>query len=183
MILGLEKINGSQNLQGTFEAFKFSETSLVRFQVNVQFCVGDCKPSVCGDGIVSLGRKKRETPEDVQDVLDMDTDLVKEIFVESGSSVERLTSRDLIQEQYPAGTVFIRGQVTSSDSDIVCTSWPVVLAASAGIVFLQLCIIATCITCLYTSHKRRYQHHTKTAPFYLSPSPPHQYQCPLYNRR
>ena len=33
---GLSKLDGSQNLQGTFEAFKFSESSVVRFQVSVQ---------------------------------------------------------------------------------------------------------------------------------------------------
>ena len=32
---GLEKVGGSGDLQGSFEAFKFSETSLVRFQVDI----------------------------------------------------------------------------------------------------------------------------------------------------
>ena len=32
---GLEKIPDSQDLQGSFEAFKFSDTSVVKFQVNV----------------------------------------------------------------------------------------------------------------------------------------------------
>ena len=104
MFSGLERINGSQNLQGSFEAFKFSETSLVRFQVNVQFCVGECRPAVCGDGVISFGRKKRETGETMnnlhpQDLLDMDTNLIKEIFVESGSSVERLISKVSFQKK------------------------------------------------------------------------------------
>ena len=32
---GLERVGGSSDLQGSFEAFKFSETSLVRFQVDI----------------------------------------------------------------------------------------------------------------------------------------------------
>ena len=32
---GLEKVAGSNDLQGTFEAFKFSDSSVVRFQVRV----------------------------------------------------------------------------------------------------------------------------------------------------
>ena len=32
---GLERVGGSGDLQGSFEAFKFSETSLVRFQVDI----------------------------------------------------------------------------------------------------------------------------------------------------
>ena len=33
LLPGLERVGGSGDLQGSFEAFKFSETSLVRFQV------------------------------------------------------------------------------------------------------------------------------------------------------
>jgi len=168
---GLEKIENSNNLQGSFEAFKFSETSLVRFQVSVQFCVGECKPVNCDDGIVSFGRRRRDTEhslingeEDLvfdeklnQQVLDIDTNLVKEIFVQSGTTIERLTTLEDFEDkdQSGGGSVFIRGEhVLTPDSDVVCTTWPVVLAASAGVVFLQLCIIATCLTCLYTSHKQ-----------------------------
>ena len=31
---GLEKVPGSEDLQGSFEAFKFSDTSVVKFQVS-----------------------------------------------------------------------------------------------------------------------------------------------------
>ena len=129
--------------------------------------MGECKPVSCEDGISSFGRRRRDTELDLlgqgkeiifdeklnQEVLDVDTDLVKEIFVESGTTVERLTLENPgDRSDYPAGSVHsVRGEL---DSDIVCTSWPVVLAASAGVVFLQLCIIATCLTCLYTSHKQ-----------------------------
>ena len=115
---GLQKIPGSRDLQGSFEAFKFSDTSVVRFQVNVQFCVDECNPVDCGDGLQSYGRKKRspanlislnntltvnlpqkKVPEPFasrlvyddnlgQEVLYSDTPLSKEIYVESGTKVD-----------------------------------------------------------------------------------------------
>ena len=117
---GLEKIPGSRDLQGRFEAFKFSDTSVVRFQVNVQFCVDECNPVACGDGIESYGRRRR-SPDNLltlnntltvnlatprvpklyasrfvydenlgQEVLYSDTPLSKEIYVESGTRVDSL---------------------------------------------------------------------------------------------
>ena len=114
---GLQKPPDSQDLQGSFEAFKFSDTSVVRFQVNVQFCVDECNPVECGDGLQSYGRRKRSPdslisktltvdlpPPDVpesfasrlvyddylgQEVLYSDTPLSKEIYVESGTTVDR----------------------------------------------------------------------------------------------
>ena len=138
----------------------------MRFQVSVKFCVGECLPVNCDDGVVSYGRRRRretgvEEQENVvvyddrlkQEILDIDADLVKEIFVESGTVVDRLSSSEQTIP-YPARDgVYIRGEHVE-DRDIICTSWAVVLAASAGVVFLQLCILATCLTCLYTSHRQ-----------------------------
>ena len=44
---GLQLLPNRRDLQGSFEAFKFSDTSIVRFQVNVQFCVEQCNPVQC----------------------------------------------------------------------------------------------------------------------------------------
>ena len=137
---GLKRVDGSKSLQGSFEAFKFSETSVVRFQVSVQFCVGECRPATCDDGALSLGRRRREVLQEDQEL--QDTDLVKEIFVETAASVG--------QEGAP---LYVRGEVDSVDT--VCTSWPVVVAATAGILFLQLCLVATCLLCLYSSHRNK----------------------------
>ena len=106
---GLEKVPGSEDLQGSFEAFKFSDTSVVKFQVNVAFCVGGCNPVNCGDGLVSYGRRRREaepaesrvmrrdtearlqySAELGQEVLVSSTPLSKEIFVETGTKVDTL---------------------------------------------------------------------------------------------
>ena len=40
----LAPIPGTKSLQGKFEAFKFSKDTLVRFQLNVQFCLDVCEP-------------------------------------------------------------------------------------------------------------------------------------------
>ena len=41
---GLEKDNQTGALLGKFEAFKFSDTTVVNFEVNVQFCQEKCNP-------------------------------------------------------------------------------------------------------------------------------------------
>lgn len=40
----LQKVPDSKSLQGRFEAFKFSEDTVVKFQLNVQFCLEECTP-------------------------------------------------------------------------------------------------------------------------------------------
>ncbi|CAG9863954.1 unnamed protein product [Phyllotreta striolata] len=46
-------------LTAVFQAFKFTDSPIVRFSVNIQFCVGECPPVICGTNIVSHGRKRR----------------------------------------------------------------------------------------------------------------------------
>ena len=41
---GLEKDDQTGSLLGKFEAFKFSDTTVVNFEVNVQFCQDRCNP-------------------------------------------------------------------------------------------------------------------------------------------
>jgi hypothetical protein len=175
---GLQKIPGSRDLQGSFEAFKFSDTSVVRFQVNVQFCVDECNPVVCTNGIRSYGRKKRSpdslisqtltvdlpapnVPEAFasrlvyddylgQEVLLSDTPLSKEIYVESGTKVDRFRDPRLKADN---NGVFIWGDY--EDGEVVCTTWPVIIATGAAVIFLQLCIISTCLLCLCTNRRSK----------------------------
>jgi len=175
---GLQKIPGSRDLQGSFEAFKFSDTSVVRFQVNVQFCVDECNPVVCTNGIRSYGRKRRspdslisrtltvdlpakEVPEAFasrlvyddylgQEVLVSNTPLSKEIYVESGTKVDNFRDPRLKAEN---NGVFIWGDY--EDGEVVCTTWPVIIATGAAVIFLQLCIISTCLLCLCTTRRTR----------------------------
>lgn len=79
--------------------------------MNVAFCVGGCNPVNCGDGLVSYGRKKRESEAvsymvrrdtavessslvyDVdlgQEILISSTPLSKEIYVETGTKVDSI---------------------------------------------------------------------------------------------
>ena len=39
------------------------------------------------------------------------------------------------------------------EGDVVCTTLPVVVATGAAVVFLQLCILVTCILCIYTARR------------------------------
>jgi len=172
---GLSKIDGSQDLQGTFEAFKFSESSVVRFQVSVQFCVGDCQPVNCDDGKESFGRRKRsvvtlapsqdfsiatlptmegEDGEAMashlvyddrigQEIIDGDSELSKEIYVESGTTVDKI--RD------PYGGLGEGRSIETLGGEMVCTTMTVLVAASVGVVLLQVSILTTCLLCLYFS--------------------------------
>ena len=92
-----------------------------------------------------------------EEVLELQTELVKEIFVTSPATATA-TALDLEGRR---GPVFVRGEVRSSE--LVCTSWPVVLAVTAGVIFLQLCLLSTCLLCLYTSHSSHSSHTAKLA--------------------
>ena len=50
---------------------------------------------------------------------------------------------------YHLDLVFILGG--GEDEEVVCTTLPVLITAGAALVFLQLCILATCLLCLYRS--------------------------------
>ena len=106
---GLAKDPETGALLGKFEAFKFSDTTVVNFEVNVQFCQDKCNPVDCGDGVLSYGkRKKRQALDETiqkmgadklvfdpnlgQEVILYDTPLRKQIFVDPGIRVNRFTA-------------------------------------------------------------------------------------------
>ena len=88
-----------------------------------------------------------------EQVLELETDLVKEIFVENSVTATALES------DQSGAPLYVRGEV--GERDLVCTSWPVVVALTAGIIFLQLCLLSTCLLCLYTSHSNHSDHKLK----------------------
>uniref|UniRef100_T1KJV3 ZP domain-containing protein n=1 Tax=Tetranychus urticae TaxID=32264 RepID=T1KJV3_TETUR len=45
----MERVPGSKSLQGKFDAFKFADDEIVRFQVNVHFCLQKCPQPTCYD--------------------------------------------------------------------------------------------------------------------------------------
>lgn len=116
----LNKIPNSKSLQGKFDAFKFADDEIVRFQVNVHFCLHECGQPQCDPILPNLteefntsitttdsptsindtlperffNRKKRETTRtnnQLKTVLP-DYPLQKEIIVEGLSSAQRESS-------------------------------------------------------------------------------------------
>merc|ERR1712012_1403028 len=85
-------------------------------------------------------------------VISGDSQLSKEIIVDSGTKIDSF--RDP-RSQEDLG-VFVKGDY--SEGEVVCTTWPVVIATGAAVVFLQLCILTTSILCLYTARRSRGRH-------------------------
>ncbi|XP_069974674.1 uncharacterized protein [Penaeus vannamei] len=165
----LQPLPGSKSLQGKFEAFKFSEDQVVRFQVNVQFCLEECKPAQCGN-ILSYGRRRRsvgeggivtlggeysliggeiqleddhdDPPEDDHDTIYHEMPLQKEIIVDS-ETVKPLRA-GLLPEETDAHRL----------AELVCTSREVVIAALVSGAILQVCIILTAIMCVFGRRRK-----------------------------
>ncbi|XP_022257397.1 EGF-like domain-containing protein 2, partial [Limulus polyphemus] len=121
----LERVPNTKILQGNFEAFKFTEDMVVRFQVKVHFCVDQCEVVSCGPN-----RKRRQ----VQDtVIFPDFPLQKEIIVE-GITVVKLNKED-------------KYNVTVQDKGVVCTSKRVVAGITVGLVLLLVAVLGICLGC------------------------------------
>lgn len=177
---GLQKEAGSGALLGRFEAFKFSETTVVNFEVNVQFCQDACNPVDCGNGIRSFGKRRRRRDADAklgalgerlvydpnlgQEVIALDTPLRKQIFVDPGITVNRFTADPLGsgddsrsgQGRSLSGAtggqgVFVEGDF--SEGEVVCTTWTWVWIGVTCIIFLVFSILVVCVLCIYTSRK------------------------------
>ena len=78
-----------------------------------------------------------------QESIDEDTDMTKEIFVKTGTTVDKV--RDL-----PYGL-----ESADQEGELVCTTMTVIIAASIAI------ILTTCLLCLYFSRSSKHQddHH------------------------
>jgi len=169
---GLEKDNQTGALLGKFEAFKFSDTTVVNFEVNVQFCQEKCNPVNCGDGVESYGkRKKRQAdhsnikyhmnpdkmiydPNLQQDVLLNKELLRKQIFVDPGIRVNRFTADEnvsTVDGPISGPGIFVRGEF--EDGDVVCTTWTMVMIAVGCVVFLVISILIVCVLCIYSNRR------------------------------
>ncbi|XP_037068708.1 uncharacterized protein LOC119090015 [Pollicipes pollicipes] len=67
-----------------FEAFKFSEDPVVRFQVTVQFCLDSCRPAQCGSERRHRRAAPRLDPVTHQRTVREEAPLQREIFVDGG---------------------------------------------------------------------------------------------------
>jgi hypothetical protein len=179
---GLTKEPGTGALLGRFEAFKFSETTVVNFEVNVQFCQDQCNPVDCGGGVLSYGRKKRSAdrrqsarqprqlaplPDDLadklvydpnldQDVIVYDTPLRKQIFVDPGIKVNRFTDPTGGEVATGRGFTDENGVFVAGDfdeGDVVCTTWSWVYIGATCMIFLVFSILVVCVLCIYTNRR------------------------------
>ncbi|XP_054714174.1 uncharacterized protein LOC129223837 isoform X2 [Uloborus diversus] len=144
-----EKIPGTKSLQSRFQAFKFSEDPVVRFQVNVHFCLEECNPIICPGGVQSFGkRRKREDMSEIPIVPDYP--LVAAIVVQSASYGN---------DTGPTDSQYIEEKEREMSDELVCTTKTVVVVSSLGALFLQIGLLAACGTCLLLTrkeHKPRY---------------------------
>merc|ERR1719433_352854 len=203
---GLQKDPQTGALLGRFEAFKFRDTTVGNFEVNVQFCQDKCNPVTCGDGVFSYGkRKKRQTSESLfktgrssrmmydpnlgQEVIVYNTPLRKQIFVDPGVTVNRFTADPDEINTAGGGTsgpgIFVKGEF--EEGDVVCTTWTMVIIAIGCVIFLVASILVVCVLCIHSHRKRKGQEETyehtssrfsTATPSYGRPSTP---QSPIYH--
>ncbi|XP_076265631.1 uncharacterized protein LOC143199593 isoform X2 [Rhynchophorus ferrugineus] len=75
-----QTLNGTRRLTGTFEAFKFASSPVVRFSVIIQFCPDQCPAVDCGNSIQSFGRRrKREVSSHVLETINGNTTVQSKI--------------------------------------------------------------------------------------------------------
>ena len=49
--------------------------------------------------------------------------------------------------------VYIRAGSDPGDPEVVCTTMPIIIATGSAVIFLQLCILVTCVLCIYSSRR------------------------------
>jgi hypothetical protein len=102
----LERVKGSKSLQGKFDAFKFSDDEIVRFQVNVHFCLQECSSNFCYESVVpdssennkSFSRFKRSIESKESQPLLPDYPLQREIIVEGLSTQASSPISDILSK-------------------------------------------------------------------------------------
>ncbi|XP_035208056.1 uncharacterized protein LOC118182780 isoform X1 [Stegodyphus dumicola] len=148
-----DKIPGTKSLQSRFQAFKFSEDPVVRFQVNVHFCLEECNPVICPGGTQSWGkRRKREDTEEIPIVPDYPLDAV--IVVEGAL---------FGNNSGPTGSQYVDERGIDMSDELVCTTKTVVVVSSLGALFLQIGLLAACATCLLLTRKEKRPRYSEDA--------------------
>ena len=78
-----------------------------------------------------------------QEVIEGVSDLSKEIYVETGTTIDRIRDPYGLEEE--------------AEEEMVCTTMTVIIAASAGVVLLQISILSTCLLCLYMTRQPKHR--------------------------
>lgn len=135
----LERVPGTRALQGRFDAFKFPDDVVVRFRVSIHFCLDECEPVSCSEGVSSFGkRKKRQIVSSTTPVLN-DYPLQREIIVE-GITVTRITESPNSDDE-------------SSNKEKVCTTKTIMVVAIIAAISVQIGILAVCVTCIVLNRR------------------------------
>uniref|UniRef100_A0A6P6YG15 Uncharacterized protein LOC113797539 n=1 Tax=Dermatophagoides pteronyssinus TaxID=6956 RepID=A0A6P6YG15_DERPT len=144
----LEKIPNSKGLQGKFDAFKFADDVVVRFQVNVQFCLQECLPVNCDHSrhvdsellknVQSWGRRRRRRSITADDkkFLTNNTELHREIIVES---ISRLNDNDVNQQE--------KLLAEQQQQQMYCATKTTMIIGIITLFMLQVTIIGSILAC------------------------------------
>ncbi|GAB6022223.1 hypothetical protein CHUAL_006357 [Chamberlinius hualienensis] len=138
---GLFASSHSKTLQGEFRAFKFSDDVIVRFHMNVQFCVNNCPIINCNELNGGGRRNKRsEWPIGSQEGLkDPFLPLQKEIIVDGSIDGSALP--------------FSIGH--NMEEELVCVTKTVFIVVVVIVVIVQLCLLVTSVICIWVAKKYR----------------------------
>ncbi|CAG7828367.1 unnamed protein product [Allacma fusca] len=127
--------DGSKSLKGRFEAFKFTNDAVVRFQVTLEFCRSECSPIRC-DGENSHGRKRRAG--DDTEILE----LQREIIV-SGPLDRNPKSPSGHRLSEPSNEMLLCGQKN------------LIIAAIIGFCVMQILIVLCCAICICQKNREK----------------------------
>ncbi|KAK2719719.1 uncharacterized protein LOC136037285 [Artemia franciscana] len=155
-------IPDGNNLQSSYEAFRFTESYGVIFQCNVRYCLGQCEPAKCpwgSDSYEAWGRKRRsistgskvhihtqKSTSSGED--DVDVTLSREVLVlDIGEEPNKLTMNHLSEEEETKPSDLTRMISVPTDATaVVSTSCPTrtsVFALAATCVLLLILYVAT----------------------------------------
>ncbi|XP_018019680.1 uncharacterized protein LOC108676147 [Hyalella azteca] len=175
--------NGYRGLQGTFQAFKFSEDSVVRFQVNVQFCLQECKPADCEGGTSSYGRRRRSpqglvklppqqdaskfrasiVPVSAEKVKIHLLDKQREAVVESEDDDDHFYHEMPLQKEIIVANTHVfplrDGRLHDEGEfrrlgNLVCISWEIIICVLVASIMLLICVVLVTVMCVYAQRRR-----------------------------
>ncbi|CAG7785191.1 unnamed protein product [Allacma fusca] len=136
----LKKTGGaSHSLMTRFEAFKFTNDAVVRFQVYLEFCRNECSPIRC-DGENSHGRKRRA--DDVE-ILKLQREII----------VGGLLDRNL---ESPSGQN-VSEIFEGSNQMLLCGQKNLIIAVIIGFCVMQILIVLCCTICICHKSKEKLQ--------------------------
>lgn len=175
-----EVTNSSRKLVGTFQAFKFASSAVVRFSVIIQFCSAACPAIKCSHDIESYGkRKRRDIESHVLETVNGNKHIKSyppknESFAQTTSSVVNQMPLEYIMVVRQSNSHSDRLVLGNKDTKIlvagynyatneVCMDYSLVLGLIVTWIIIQL-IFIICSIALVKRYKRYYEEqYTKTS--------------------